>query len=74
VKLKAGSEVTGVILKHYHNGDFNRDYDRALKVSALVNFMKDPTGDLPWDEDPTATAVVHLQDLPVSPHLINNVI
>lgn len=57
---------TPPVLKHYHNGDFNRDYDRALKVSSIVNFMKDPTGDLPWDEDPTATNVVHLQDLPVS--------
>jgi len=52
-------------MKHYHNGEFNKDYDRAAKVSALVNFMKDPTGDLPWEEDETAQDVVHLSDLPV---------
>ena len=53
------------ILKHYHNGEFNKDYDRAEKVSSIVNFMKDPTGDLPWDEDPTAQDVVHIADIQV---------
>lgn len=28
--------------------------------------MRDPTGDLPWDEDETAQDVVHLPDNPVS--------
>ena len=26
----------------------------------MKNFMMDPTGDMPWDEDETATSVVHL--------------
>ena len=26
----------------------------------MVNFMKDPTGDIPWEEDATATDVVHI--------------
>jgi hypothetical protein len=38
--------------KHYKDGDFHKDYDRQFQVSSLVNFMRDPTGDLPWDEDP----------------------
>ncbi|KAH9637335.1 hypothetical protein HF086_006979 [Spodoptera exigua] len=29
---------------------------------SLSNFLRDPTGDLPWDEDPTATDIFHLQD------------
>lgn len=28
----------------------------------MVTFMKDPAGDLPWDEDPTGADVLHLQD------------
>ena len=26
----------------------------------MVNFLMDPTGDIPWDEDPTAVDVVHI--------------
>ncbi|RZC32143.1 protein disulfide-isomerase A5, partial [Asbolus verrucosus] len=50
------------ILKHYKNGEFNRDYDRRNSVSSMVNFMRDPTGDLPWEEDATANDVVHIPD------------
>ena len=61
-KVKASPPSGQYVLKHYHNGDFNKDYDRAEKVSSIVNFMKDPTGDLPWEEDPTAQDVVHIAD------------
>ncbi|KAK7478533.1 hypothetical protein BaRGS_00030205, partial [Batillaria attramentaria] len=47
-------------LKHYKDGDFNKDYDRKLTVKSMVNFLMDPTGDIPWDEDPTAVDVVHI--------------
>ncbi len=33
----------------------------------MVNFMKDPTGDIPWEEDATATDVVHIDTKQVRP-------
>lgn len=39
-----------VVLKHFKEGEFHKDYDRKLTVSSLVNFLRDPTGDLPWEE------------------------
>ena len=32
----------------------------------MVNFLMDPTGDIPWDEDPTAVDVVHIDTEDVS--------
>lgn len=58
--------LDGKVLKHFHNGDFNKDYDRALRLSSILNFMKDPTGDLPWEEDPKASPIHHLPDPQVS--------
>lgn len=49
-------------IKHYKDGEFHKDYDRSESVNSLSNFLRDPTGDLPWDEDPTATDIFHLQD------------
>jgi protein disulfide-isomerase-like protein len=49
------------MLKHYKDGDFHKDYDRAVVVKSMVTFLKDPSGDLPWDEDPAAQDVVHWQ-------------
>lgn len=49
-------------LKHFKDGDFHKDYDRRLVVSSMVTFMKDPEGDLPWDEDPSGADVLHFQD------------
>ena len=34
----------------------------------MVNFMRDPTGDIPWEEDPTAADVVHVDNKQVSGH------
>ncbi|XP_026466424.1 protein disulfide-isomerase A5-like [Ctenocephalides felis] len=59
-KLKVSPEP--YVLKHYKNGEFHKDYDRRESVSSLVNFMRDPTGDLPWEEDPSAQKVVHIAD------------
>lgn len=55
-----------VVLKHYKDGDFHKDYDRQMTVQSLVNFLRDPSGDLPWDEDETAADVVHISDSEVS--------
>ena len=49
-------------LKYYKEGEFQKDYDRKLTVQSFVAFMKDPSGDAPWEEDDTAEDVVHLAD------------
>ena len=58
-KLKIPSDKN-YVLKHYKDGDYHKDYDRALKHKSMVTFLKDPSGDLPWDEDPASEAVTHL--------------
>jgi len=57
---------TPALLKHYKDGDFHKDYDRQITVSSVVNFMRDPTGDLPWEEDPTGIDIIHINDAAVS--------
>jgi len=51
-----------VSLKHYKDGEFHKDYDRKESVQSFVAFMKDPTGEAPWEEDDSAQDVVHLPD------------
>lgn len=51
-----------ITVKHYKDGDFHKDYDRQLVTASIVNFMRDPTGDLPWEEDPVGADVYHVQD------------
>ncbi|CAH1107569.1 unnamed protein product [Psylliodes chrysocephalus] len=60
-KLKI-SESDPFTIKHYKDGDFNKAYDRKLTVSSMTNFMRDPTGDIPWEEDSSAVDVVHIPD------------
>ncbi|KAB0802017.1 hypothetical protein PPYR_04203 [Photinus pyralis] len=59
-KLKVSPET--YILKHYKMGEFNKDYDRKETVTSMVNFMRDPTGELPWEEDAGAANIVHITD------------
>ncbi|XP_063704106.1 protein disulfide-isomerase A5 [Culicoides brevitarsis] len=49
-------------IKHYKDGEYHKDYDRAITVTSVSNFLKDPTGDLPWEEDETGVDVVHIPD------------
>lgn len=63
-KLKANPNP--IALKHYKDGEFHKDYDRQLTVTSIVNFMRDPAGDLPWEEDPTGADVYHVSDSVVS--------
>uniref|UniRef100_A0A336KFI3 CSON002835 protein n=1 Tax=Culicoides sonorensis TaxID=179676 RepID=A0A336KFI3_CULSO len=58
------------VIKHYKDGEFHKDYDRAIAVSSITNFMKDPTGDIPWEEDPTGTDVFHIADPPALTKLL----
>lgn len=60
------------LLKHYKDGDFHKDYDRKWTVASMVNFMRDPAGDIPWEEDDLASNVVHVPDANVSTYTINN--
>lgn len=55
-----------IVLKHYKDGDFHKDYDRQMTVSSFVNFLRDPSGDLPWDEDEAGADVVHIGDTEVN--------
>jgi len=48
------------IIQHYNNGAFNKDYDRGMTSQSMIMFLEDPTGDLPWSEDETASSVAHL--------------
>uniref|UniRef100_T1J0B8 26S proteasome complex subunit SEM1 n=1 Tax=Strigamia maritima TaxID=126957 RepID=T1J0B8_STRMM len=57
-KLKANPNPT--VMKHFKDGEFNKDYDRRHTVQSIVNFMKDPTGDVPWEEDPALGSVFHI--------------
>ncbi|PIK46849.1 hypothetical protein BSL78_16266 [Apostichopus japonicus] len=50
-----------VMIKHYKDGEFNKDYDRLKTVKSMAKFLKDPTGDIPWEEDPGAQDVQHLE-------------
>uniref|UniRef100_A0A2M3ZE94 Protein disulfide-isomerase a5 n=1 Tax=Anopheles braziliensis TaxID=58242 RepID=A0A2M3ZE94_9DIPT len=59
-KLKA--HPAPFVLKHFKDGDYHKDYDRQATSTSIVNFMRDPTGDLPWEEDPVGADVVHVPD------------
>lgn len=50
-----------VIIKHYKDGEFNKDYDRLKTVKSMSKFLRDPTGDIPWEEEPGAQDVLHLE-------------
>jgi hypothetical protein len=63
---KSLPEGKSYALKHYKDGAFNKDYDRQLTKSSLSTFMRDPTGDIPFEEDSSSKDVVHLLDLAVS--------
>lgn len=63
-KLKVSPEP--YVLKHYKDGEFHKNYDRKETISSMLNFMRDPTGDVPWAEDPSTSGIVHIQDSVVS--------
>ncbi|CAF1193496.1 unnamed protein product [Adineta ricciae] len=49
-------------LRHFQDGEFHKVYDRSLTSKAMINFMFDPKGDMPWSEDVTANNVLHLNN------------
>ncbi|CAG4955451.1 unnamed protein product [Colias eurytheme] len=58
-KLKIDN-AAAYYIKHYKDGELHKDYERSETVNSIVSFLLDPTGDAPWEEDPTATDVYHL--------------
>ena len=52
---------TNFLLHHYKDGDFNVNYDRPQVTKSLVAFLKNPTGEAPWSDDPSAASVLHLE-------------
>ncbi|XP_054712217.1 protein disulfide-isomerase A5-like [Uloborus diversus] len=68
-KLKISPEPH--ILKHYKDGDFHKDYDRKHTVQSMVNFLKDPSGDLPWEEDDRGKDVLHISDANILGRLLH---
>ncbi|XP_064481351.1 protein disulfide-isomerase A5-like [Ornithodoros turicata] len=59
-KLKAVPDPT--VFKHYKDGEFHKDYDRKVALQSMVNFLRDPTGDIPWEEDEQGVDVYHVPD------------
>jgi protein disulfide-isomerase/protein disulfide isomerase family A protein 5 len=58
-KLKSSTQTYE--LKHFKDGDYHKMYDRQFSVKSIVKFLHDPTGDTPWDEEPTGKDVVHIE-------------
>ena len=61
-KLKINLSNNGYLLKHYKDGDFHKDYDRLETIESMITFMKNPTGEAPWEEDEASANVQHLND------------
>lgn len=59
-------EPSPYTLKHYKDGEFHKDYDRRETVQSMSTFLRDPSGDIPWDEDEQGVDVVHINDVSVS--------
>lgn len=60
-KLK-GLPTSGLYaLKHYANGEFHKDYDRSFNAKSIFRFLSDPQGEIPWEEDPSAKSVRHVE-------------
>lgn len=53
------------LLRHYKEGEYHKEYDRRLTLVSMTTFLKDPTGDLPWDEDDNGKDVNHVSDMAV---------
>lgn len=57
-KLKVSPQP--VMLKHYKDGNFNKDYDRKNTVKSMINFLNDPLGEMPWEEEEGTEDVRHI--------------
>ena len=51
------------VVKHYKDGEFHLNYSRPKVLKSMLTFMRDPTGDMPWDEDKSSADVKHISDV-----------
>ena len=58
-KFKVSLE-TPFVVKHFKDGEFHKDYDRQMTETSMSSFVQDPTGDVPWEEEPSAEDVAFL--------------
>lgn len=57
-------DPTHYILQYYMDGQLkNANYDRQHTVKSLVYFLKNPTEEAPWSEDPSSHYVTHLESI-----------
>ena len=61
-KLCKKVKATKGEFKHYKSGDFHKDYDRLMTAASMETFLRDPTGDAPWEEDEESRDVLFLND------------
>ena len=61
-KLCKKVKATKGEFKHYKSGEFHKNYDRLMTVASMDTFLRDPTGDAPWEEDEGAQDVLFLND------------
>jgi hypothetical protein len=61
---KALSENENYSLKHYKDGQFNKNFDRQMTKNSIQSFLKDPN-EIPFEEESSAKDVVHLLDVSV---------
>ncbi|CAF2762598.1 unnamed protein product [Rotaria sp. Silwood2] len=55
-------DANNLELRHFKDGEFHKVYDRALVAKSMINFMLDPKGEMPWEEEELAHDVVHLNN------------
>lgn len=60
-----------IALKHYKDGEYHKDYDRQQRKKSFINFLRDPEGDVPWEEEPDAADVVHIESTKDFQKLLN---
>ncbi|GAV04474.1 hypothetical protein RvY_14744 [Ramazzottius varieornatus] len=59
---KEKADTGAYILRHYQKGEFHKVYDRPENLKTFLSFLKDPTAEAPWEDDPTSKDVLHIED------------
>lgn len=49
------------LLKHYKDGSYHKEYDRLIRKSSFLEFLRDPTSEPPWSEDLASKDVWHVE-------------
>ena len=59
---KEKADSGAYFLRHYQKGEFNKAYDRPENLKSFLSFLKDPSAEAPWEDDPTSKDVIHMED------------